>query len=226
MELPGRLLGKITRKTGRAISDFKMISEGDRVLVALSGGESSWSLLHALEKLKSKSPVRFTLSAVTLHHPGFDLSPLREHCQVTGVSCPGVEFPSPYDMQNILYETADSGGFNRIALGHNADDLVETLLVSEFFEGEIKTLPPFETVGCNIAFIRPLCRVFWREIQDYAAVAGFPCDTSSRPCFPPDFRRETVRKLLDGLEGEHSGIKSNLLSSLGRVRERYLLLKK
>jgi tRNA 2-thiocytidine biosynthesis protein TtcA len=226
MELPGRLLGKITRKTGRAISDFKMISEGDMVLVALSGGKSALALLYALENLRSKSPVRFTLSAITLHPPGCAPASLAGHCQTMGISHLALEVPSPGDIESQLFEAARRGGFNKVALGHNADDLIETLLVSEFFEGEIKTLPPFETAGDGVAFIRPLCRVFEKEILDYNAAAGFPCEWTSFSGTPPDSGRVAARKLLERLEGEHGGIKANLLSSLGRVRERYLLLKK
>jgi len=236
---------KILRKTGQAIAEFGMIEDGDRVLVALSGGKDSWTLLHCLEILRRRAPVAFELDAVTVHpgFPGFRTEPLEDYCAARGYRH-FVERSQIYEIveakrhpgtsycafcsrlrRGVLYGIARREGFTKIALGHHADDLIETLLLSQFYTGEIKSMPPVLRAedGQNVV-IRPLCRVFEEDIRAYATVMGFPVVCCGCPvCGVEDQKRKQVKALLRQLETEHPGIKASMLSSLGRVRQGYLM---
>lgn len=238
---------RVVRAVGRAIGDFEMIKEGDRVLVALSGGKDSWVLLNALHILKKRSPVHFDLTAVTIHpgYPAFDPGPVEAHCAKLGYA----HFTEPstmYDIieakrepgssycsicarlrRGILYGIADRLGITKIALGHHADDLIETLLLAEFFTGEIKSMPPVLNAddGRNTV-IRPLCYAYEEDIAKLAELEGFPiisCGCVMAACSTT--HRHKIKALLKNLETGHPGVKANLLSSLGRVRTRYLMNK-
>ncbi len=236
---------RILRRAGRAIADFGMISEGDRVLVALSGGKDSWTLLHCLEQLRRRAPISFELGAVTVHpgFPAFRTERLEDHCATFGFRH-WVEASQIYEIveakrdpgssycafcsrlrRGILYGIAQREGYTKIALGHHADDLIETLLLAQFFTGEIKTMPPVLRAedGRNVV-IRPLCTVFEREISTFAAGMEFPVVCCGCPvCGLEEQQRKRVKGLLRTLEAEHPGIKSNILASLGRVRHGYLM---
>lgn len=241
----GLLEKRILRRAGRAISDFRMIEEGDRVLVALSGGKDSWTLLHALESLRRRAPISFELGAVTVHpgFPGFRTEPLEAYCAEHGFRH-HVEASRIYEIveakrdpgssycafcsrlrRGILYGIALREGYTKIALGHHADDLIETLLLSQFFTGEIKSMPPVLRAddGKNVV-IRPLCSVFEEEIRTFAFAKEFPVVCCGCPvCGIEDQKRKRIKALLRELEAEHAGIKANMLSSLGRVRRGYLM---
>jgi tRNA 2-thiocytidine biosynthesis protein TtcA len=156
------LFRRITRLVGKAVGDFGLIQDQDRVLVALSGGKDSWTLLYALKHLQRKAPIRFTLGVVTVH-PGtrkFDVAPLRERLSREGI--PGwtlegriVEVvnenlargTNPCSFcarlrRGIIYGFAAREGWNKIALGHHLDDFIETLLLNLFFNGTIKGIAP------------------------------------------------------------------------------------
>lgn len=243
---PAHLLEKrILRKAGRAIADFGMIAEGDRVLVALSGGKDSWTLLHCLDALRRRAPVAFEVHAVTLHpgFPAFCTGPIERYCREAGFRH-WVEPTRIYDIveakrepgtsycafcsrlrRGVLYGIGQRKGYTKIALGHHADDLIETLLLSQFFTGEIKSMPPLLRAedGVNVV-IRPLCTVFERDVRAFAGLRGFPVVCCGCPvCGVEDSKRKRVKALLAQLEAEHPGIKASMLASLGRVREGYLM---
>ncbi len=245
MSAPHRLEKNILRKAGQAVANYAMIREGERILVALSGGKDSWTLLHVLERLRRKAPVRFEVDAVTVHpgFPGFRTAPVEDYCREHGYRH-WVEPSQIYEIveqkrlpgtsycafcarlrRGVLYGIAQRGGYTRIALGHHADDLIETLLLSQFFTGEIKSMPPVLTAedGVNVV-IRPLCTVFEEDIRAFAGQRGFPVVCCGCPvCGAPDLQRRKVKALLTRLEGEHPGIKASMLASLGRVRPQYLM---
>jgi tRNA 2-thiocytidine biosynthesis protein TtcA len=236
---------RILRRVGRAIADFGMIEDGDRVLVALSGGKDSWTLLHCLGELRQKAPVSFELAAVTVHpgFPGFRTEPLEAYCQARGHAhwvegsriyeiverkrAPGTSYCSFCSRlrRGVLYGAAQREGYTKIALGHHADDLIETLLLSQFFTGEIKSMPPVLRAedGINV-IVRPLCTVFEADIRRFAELLGVPIVCCGCPvCGVEDMKRKRVKALLTRLEAEHPGLKASMLSSLGRVRHGYLM---
>jgi len=238
---------RIRRLTGRAIGDFDLIRDGDRILVALSGGKDSWTLLHILERLRRRAPVSFSMVAVTVHpgFPGFQAGGIETYLRERGYEHRTVHAPIHRLMQDklasddvpcalcsrirrgVLYTQAAELGCTRIALGHHRDDFIETLLMNQFFNGKIKAMAPLLNAedGRNVV-IRPLVYVPEDAIVRFAAVAGFPIVCCACPaCGDPDLQRMKIKKLLAGLEQEHPGIKASLLASLACVDERHLLVK-
>lgn len=241
-----RLEKRILRRAGQAIGEFRMIREGDRVLVALSGGKDSWVLLHVLDLLRRRAPVRFEIDAVTVHpgYPDFDPAPVEARCRELGHRH-WVEPSRMYDIieekrkpgssycalcsrlrRGILYGIADREGYTKIALGHHADDLIETLLLAAFFTAELKSMPPVLHAedGRNVV-IRPLCTCFEEDLAAFAEAMAFPvvsCGCPIAGCVHT--QRHRVKALLRTWERDHPGVKANLLASLGRVRLSTLMI--
>jgi tRNA 2-thiocytidine biosynthesis protein TtcA len=239
----------IVRKTGRAIGDFGLISDGDRVMVALSGGKDSWTLLHALDALRKKAPVDFSLLAVCIN-PGF---PQFSSDMVEG-RLSSLDFKYHIEKSNIfnvireqkggneegycsfcarlrrgvLYRIAQEKGCTKIALGHHADDLIETLLMSALYNGELRSMPPrlLAEDGVNVV-IRPLCYVFERETAAFVEEEEIPVIGCGCPvCKGSGRRRFKIKSLLGDLEETEPGIKDNLLAALGNLKPKYLMDKR
>ena len=229
---------------GRAISDFGLIAAGDRILVGVSGGKDSHTLLHLLSLLRARAPVRFSLLAVTLDqgHPGFpghvleayyrkegyDFRILREDTYrlVVEKTPPGKTHCALCSRlrRGILYNAAVELGCNKIALGHHRDDLVETLLLNLFFSGSLKSMPPLlhSDDGRNTV-IRPLAYAPEAEIAAYAALRAFPiipCDLCGSQ---ENLQRKRMTRMLDELEQEHPHIRASVLSAMGNVRPSHLI---
>lgn len=242
-----RALRPVVRRVGRAIHDFQLIEDGDRILCAVSGGKDSFAMLHVLEYLRGRAPVRFDLVAVTVDQgfPGFRVDVLRRyfethgythHIERTDIAQVIDDHLEPEEThcsmcaklrRGVLYRLAPSLGCNKIALGHHADDLLETLLMSQFFNGEICSMPPRlkATDGRNTV-IRPLCYVWERDTTALAAQVRFPvirCPCPTRG--DGSLKRRRIKALLRALESEHAGIKASLLSALSNVRPRHLLVR-
>ena len=238
---------KIRRLTGQAIGDFGLIGEGDLILVALSGGKDSWTLLTVLESLRRRAPVSFSLVAVTVHpgFPGFSTEGIESYLRDQGFEHRIVAAPihglmldklGPDDIpcslcsrirRGVLYTQAMELGCTKIALGHHRDDFIETLLLNQFYNGTIKAMAPLLRAddGRNVV-IRPLVYVPEEDIIAYAGLAGFPVTCCACPaCGDPDQKRVKVKALLAGLEREHPGIKASLLAALGDVDLRHLLVR-
>jgi tRNA 2-thiocytidine biosynthesis protein TtcA len=238
---------RIRRLTGQAIGDFGLIEEGDRILVALSGGKDSWTLLTVLESLRKRAPVDFSLVAVTVHpgFPGFSTEGIESYLREQGFEHRIVAAPihglvldklGPDDIpcslcsrikRGVLYTQAGELGCTKIALGHHRDDFIETLLLNQFYNGRIKAMAPLLRAddGRNVV-IRPLVYVPEENIIAYASGAGFPVTCCACPaCGDPDQKRVRIKKLLSDLEEEHPGIKASLLAALGDVDHRHLLVR-
>jgi len=239
----------ITRKAGRAIGDFGLIGDGDSVMVALSGGKDSWTLLHVLEALRKKAPIKFSLVAVNINpgFPGFRSDIVEEHLKglgleyhiessnifkvISGKMGPDEEGYCSFCARlrrGVLYRLAGELGCNKIALGHHADDLIESFLMSAFYNGEIRSMPPklLAEDGVNVV-IRPLCYVSEEETRAFAREMGFPVINCGCPvCGGSAMKRHKVKALLNKLEAEEPGIKDNLLAALGNLKPKYLMDKR
>jgi tRNA 2-thiocytidine biosynthesis protein TtcA len=235
----------LTRLVGKAIGHFDLIDDRDRVLVALSGGKDSWSLLHALRYLQRKAPVRFELAAITIH-PGptaFDCGSVgrfMEQSDIPHFIVPGniVEVvnenltpgTNPCSFcsrlrRGMLYTYAARHGWNKIALGHHLDDFVETLLLNQFFNGTIKGMAPLLVAddGQNTV-IRPLVYVREEMTRECAKILGVPilgCSCTYQGM--SGSRRHWIKELLARVEQEIPGVKSSILAAMGRVNERHLI---
>lgn len=238
---------RIRKLVGRAIGDFGLIRNHDRILVALSGGKDSWTLLRVLTRLKERAPISFSLVAVTVHpgFPGFQTSLIEAYLREQGYDYRIVPAPihelmleklGPDDTpcslcarikRGVLYTQARELDCTRIALGHHREDFIETLLLNQFYNGKIKAMSPLLTAddGRNIV-IRPLVYVPEDEIIRYAARAGFPITCCACPaCGDQDLKRTRIKNLLSTLEREQPGIKASLLAALGDVESRHLFVR-
>jgi tRNA 2-thiocytidine biosynthesis protein TtcA len=243
--MENRLFKSVTRLVGKAIGDFGLIEDRDRILVALSGGKDSWTLLYALKALRRKAPIFFELAAVTIH-PGTESSgyePIREILDRDGIPYQVIPVDVPEIVKEkltpgtspcsfcsrlrrgVLYTYASDEGWNKIALGHHLDDFVETLLLNLFFNGAIKGMSPnlLADDGRN-RIIRPLVYVREEATRECARLLGVPLLGCSCPYQGMvGSRRHWMKKLLAGIEKEVPDVKSNLLAAMGRVRHRHLL---
>lgn len=237
----------LRRLVGRAIGDFGLIKQGDRILVALSGGKDSWTLLHILSLLRERAPVDYSLVAVTVHpgFPGFITEAIERYLTENRIEHRVVSAPiheamlsllrpddNPCSLcarlrRGVLYTTAFEMGCSKIALGHHRDDFIETLLLNLFYNGRIKAMAPLlrSDDGMNTV-IRPLVYVPEEDTLSYAREKGFPITCCACPsCGDPDMKRLRIKRLLSEMEREHPGIKTNILSALGRVDTRHLTFK-
>lgn len=240
-----RLYKKIKHGVGRAIADFGLIEEGDRIAVAVSGGKDSYTLLHILEALRRRAPVRYELVALTIDsgYPGFRSDVIAAHLQEHGFTH-HVEATNHYDIirekrrpgssycsicarlkRGVLYTLAWQMGCNKLALGHHLDDFVETLLLNQFFVGTLKAMAPRMLAdNGETTVIRPLVYVEEREIIPFARENRFPVVCCCCPvCGKADIQRKRMKELLTELERENPAVKRSLLRALANVQPRHLL---
>lgn len=226
---------RLMRHVGRAIADFKMINEGDRILLGVSGGKDSLSLLLILHHLKQYSPVKFHLGAVTVDPQieGFDPSPLKEYLAKLDIpyfyqqqaimdqaedSMDGDSFCSFCSRmkRGILYTTARKKGYNILALAQHLDDLAESFLMSAFHNGKLQTMKAnYSIQSGDLRVIRPL--VYTRETltSAYAIAAKLPVIPDSCPaCFSMPTQRDHMKQLLAKEEEKNTYLFSSLLQTM------------
>jgi tRNA 2-thiocytidine biosynthesis protein TtcA len=245
MAYRSELESRIAKRTTRAITDYHMIEDGDRVMVGLSGGKDSWALLQVLDVLRQRAPIRFSLVAVNVDsgYKEYKHDVISRTCEARGweyrIEHTGIgeliedildADQTPCSLcarlrRGVLYRIADEVGANKIALGHHADDFIETLLLNLFFAGALKAMPA-KLVSDNSkhVVIRPLVYVGEEEARAYAReseleVIGCCCPA----CGDLSLQRQRIKRLLMDLEGEHPGIKQSMLKALGNVAPRHLL---
>ncbi|MFO1406814.1 MAG: tRNA 2-thiocytidine(32) synthetase TtcA [Steroidobacteraceae bacterium] len=238
-----RLQARLRGQVGKAIDDYRMIGEGDRVMVCLSGGKDSYTLLNVLLSLQRSAPVAFELVAVNLDQkqPGFPANVLPEYLAGIGVPYEILEqdtysvvkrvVPEGRTMCGLcsrlrrgrLYRYAAENGITKIALGHHRDDIVETLFLNLFFGGRLKAMPPklLSEDGRHVV-IRPLAYVSEREIERYARARAFPI-IPCRLCGSQDnLQRVAVKKMLADWERDSPGRTESIFSALRNVSASHL----
>ena len=233
-KLQARLRGSV----GKAIRDYKMIEEGDRVMVCLSGGKDSYTMLDLLLSLQRKSPVKFELLAVNLDQkqPGFPQETLPNYLESLGVPYRIVEedtysivtrvVPEGKTMcglcsrlrRGILYRVAQEEKANKIALGHHRDDMVETLFLNMFHGGRLKAMPPklLSDDGKNM-IVRPLAYCPEREIIRYANARNFPIIPCNLCGSQENLQRGIIKQMLQTWERESPGRIDSIFRSMQNV---------
>jgi tRNA 2-thiocytidine biosynthesis protein TtcA len=233
-----KLVKRLERNAGRAITDFNMIGEGDRVMVCLSGGKDSYTLLDLLLTLQKRAPVRFELLAANLDQkqPGFPTDVLPRYARELGVPFYQIEQDTYSVVRRVipdgkttcglcsrlrrgaLYNFAKSHGVTRIALGHHRDDIIETFFLNLFNGGRLKAMPPklLSDDGAHVV-IRPLAYCSEQDIARYSELREFPlipCDLCGTQ---PNLQRQAIKAMLSAWKKQHPGRIENIFRALAHV---------
>jgi tRNA 2-thiocytidine biosynthesis protein TtcA len=233
-----KLQKRLRRNVGRAIADFNMIEEGDKVMVCLSGGKDSYGMLDILLSLQKTAPVKFDLVAVNMDQkqPGFPEHVLPEYLTKLGVEFHIIEKDTYSVVKSLipegkttcglcsrlrrgtLYGFAEEIGATKIALGHHRDDIVETLFLNMFHGGRMKTMPPKlrSDDGRNIV-IRPLSYCRESDLEAFAEAKAFPIIPCNLCGSQENLQRQVVKEMLQSWEKAHPGRVENIFASLQRV---------
>lgn len=233
---------EIRRLVGKAIHRYRLIEDGDRILIALSGGKDSMVMLHVLHERRARVPINYELKVLTidLGYDGVNFEPLQGYMRDLGWDYTfkktqiGPLAQSTFNRENpcflcarlrrkVFFETAHELGCNKVALGHTQDDIIETFLLNTFYGGEISTMLPHQVLfGGTLAIIRPLALVEEETVRAYAQLRDFPevqdgCPTRGTT------RRGQIKYLLGELDKTDRRIKKNIFAALGNVKGEYLL---
>ncbi|MFY0651406.1 MAG: tRNA 2-thiocytidine(32) synthetase TtcA [Cyclobacteriaceae bacterium] len=239
-----KLYSKINREIGKAIADFRMIDDGDKVMVAVSGGKDSLCLLHFLIEFQKKAPVDFEILAVNLDQgqPGFPdqiLPKLFQQWEVPN----HIEYRDTYSVvvekikdgktfcslcsrlrRGVLYDLAAKKGCNKIALGHHLDDLIETFLMNAFYSGQLASMAPhYMTEKQGIHIIRPLYSLEETYLEEFAAQQDWPIIPCNLCGSQDGLKRQYIKSLIKDLQQSNAQIKSSLLNAMRNPDPNFLL---
>jgi tRNA 2-thiocytidine biosynthesis protein TtcA len=238
-----RLGAQLRGLAGKAIDDYRMIEAGDRVMVCLSGGKDSYTMLDLLRSLQRSAPVPFELIAVNLDQkqPGFPAQVLPQYLESIGVPYHIIEQDTYSVVKRVLppgrtlcslcsrlrrgalYHFAGEHGMNKIALGHHREDIVETLFLNLFHGGRLKAMAPkLRSQDGRHIVIRPLAYIAERDIARYAHGMGFPLIPCTLCGSQPNLQRHAVKQMLADWEREHPGRIESILSALRHVEPQTL----
>jgi len=236
---------RLAKKTTKAITDFNLLEDGDRIMVGLSGGKDSWALIQILDVLQKRAPIKFSIVAVNVDsgYEGYQHQQVGDACRERGW-----EFHSEHTnigaviddklesdempcslcarlRRGVLYRLATDIGATKIALGHHLDDFVETALLNLFFSGALKAMPARLTSdsGAHVV-IRPLVYVTEAEARAYCKERELPIiGCCCRACGDLSLQRQRVKRLIMELEREHPAVKNSMIKALANVMPRHLL---
>ena len=239
-----RLKGRLESSVGKAIGDFNMIEDGDVVMVCLSGGKDSYTLLDILRTLQKRAPIDFKLIAMNLDQkqPGFPDDVLPNYLKGIGVDF-HIETQDTYSIvkekipegkttcslcsrlrRGIIYKVAGELGANKIALGHHRDDMTETLFLNMFFGGKLKAMPPkLVTDKGDHVVIRPLAYCAEKDIARYARGMEFPIIPCNLCGSQENLQRQNIKQMLSDWERQYPGRSQTIFTAMQNVRPSHLL---
>jgi tRNA 2-thiocytidine biosynthesis protein TtcA len=239
-----RLKGRLESSVGKAIGDFNMIEEGDTVMVCLSGGKDSYTLLDILLTLRRRAPIDFRIVAMNLDQkqPGFPADVLPAYLKKLGVDF-HIETQDTYSIvkakipegkttcslcsrlrRGIIYKVAGDLGANKIALGHHRDDMVETLFLNMFFGGKLKAMPPkLVTDKGDHIVIRPLAYCAEKDIARYARGMEFPIIPCNLCGSQENLERQNIKEMLTKWERQYPGRSQTIFTAMQNVKPSHLL---
>ena len=239
-----RLRGRLEQQVGRAIGDFNMIEEGDTVMVCMSGGKDSYTLLEILRTLQKRAPIDFRLIAMNLDQkqPGFPEHVLPDYFKSIGVEY-RIETQDTYSIvkekipegkttcslcsrlrRGIIYRVAGELGANKIALGHHRDDMIETLFLNMFFGGTLKAMPPkLVTDKGDQIVIRPLAYCAEKDIARFARVMEFPIIPCNLCGAQENLQRQNIKEMLAAWERQYPGRSQTIFTAMQNIKPSHLL---
>lgn len=239
-----KLQHTMLRQIGKALAEFKMLENGDKLLVCLSGGKDSWTLLELLTLVQKKAPISFSVIGVNIDpgFPGYQSYKIQEYCSQHGFAYKQVsaDFPKIIAENNtrkngfcsfcarlrrgLIYSTAKDLGITKIALGHHRDDFNETLLMNLFFSGQLKAMSPKYTTDDKAhVIIRPLVYVAESDITQYAQDRFPIVDCACAIGKSDNHQRKRMKKLITEIEKETPDVKSNMLHALKNIKDKHFL---
>ena len=238
-----KLVKRLQRQVGNAITDFNMIEQGDRVMVCLSGGKDSYAMLDILLHLQKRAPIDFELIAVNLDQkqPGYPEHVLPEYLSGLGVAYRIVE-EDTYSIvkdkipegkttcslcsrlrRGILYRTASELGVSKIALGHHMDDMVETLFLNIFHGARMKSMPPkLVSDDQRNVVIRPLAYCRENDLQQFAEISAFPIIPCNLCGSQENLQRQAIKSMLQDWDRQQPGRVVNIFKSMSRITRSHL----
>ena len=239
-----RLRGKLEQHVGKAIGDFNMIEEGDVIMVCMSGGKDSYTLLEILRALQKRAPINFRLIAMNLDQkqPGFPDHILPKYFKSIGVEY-HIETQDTYSIvkekipegkttcslcsrlrRGIIYKVAGELGANKIALGHHRDDMIETLFLNMFFAGKLKAMPPkLVTDKGDHVVIRPLAYCAEKDIASFARAMEFPIIPCNLCGSQENLQRQNIKEMLNEWERQYPGRTQTIFTAMQNIKPSHLM---